>query len=80
MPAAVGVPTVNMNIGTVAARGGGHTWYEWGVPGDGVAEGKRIFRFVLAGLIASGYNTSEGKVVEPGVEPMGKRTTEEMFK
>lgn len=80
VPAAVGVPTVNMNIGTVAARGGGHTWYEWGIPGDGVAEGKRIFRFVLAGLIASGYNTSEGKVVEPGVGPMGKRTTEEMFK
>lgn len=80
VPAAVGVPTVNMNVGTNAASGGGHTWYEWGIPGDGVAEGKRIFRFVLSGLIASGYNTSDGKVVEPGVGPMGHRTTEEMFK
>ena len=80
VPAAVGVPTVNMNIGTVAARGGGHTWYEWGIPGDGVAEGKRIFRYVLSGLIASGYNMSDGKVVEPGVGPMGNRTTEELFK
>lgn len=80
VPAAVGVPTVNMNVGTLAARGGGHTWYEWGIPGDGVAEGKRIFRFVLAGLIASGYHTADGKVVEPSVGPMGNRTTEEMFK
>lgn len=80
VPAAVGVPTVNMNVGTAARGGGGHTWYEWGIPGDGVAEGKRLFRFVLSGLIASGYNTSAGKVVEPGVGPMGNRTTEEMFK
>ena len=80
VPAAVGVPTVNMNVGTNAGGGGGHTWYEWGIPGDGVAEGKRVFRFILSGLIASGYNTSDGKVVEPGVGPMGNRTTEEMFK
>lgn len=80
VPAAVGVPTVNMNVGTNAGSGGGHTWYEWGIPGDGVAEGKRIFRFVLSGLIASGYNTADGKTVEPGVGPMGSRTTEELFK
>lgn len=80
VPAAVGVPTVNMNVGTNAGGGGGHTWYEWGIPGDGVAEGKRVLRFILSGLIASGYNTSDGKVVEPGVGPMGNRTTEEMFK
>lgn len=80
VPAAVGVPTVNVNLGTVAGGGGGHTWYEWGVPGNGVDEGKRVYRFLMMGLLASGYNMTDGKVLEPGVGPMGNRTTEEMFK
>lgn len=80
VPAAVGVPTVNVNLGTPAASGGGHTWYEWGIPGNGVDEGKRVYRFLMMGLLASGYNTVDGKVIEPGVGPMGNRTTEEMFK
>ena len=80
VPAAVGVPTGNVNLGTVAGGGGGHTWYEWGVPGNGVDEGKRLYRFLMMGLLASGYNMTDGKVLEPGVGPMGNRTTEEMFK
>lgn len=80
VPAAVGVPTVNVNLGTVAGGDGGHTWYEWGVPGNGVDEGKRLYRFLMMGLLASGYNMTDGKVLEPGVGPMGNRTTEEMFK
>ena len=80
VPAAVGVLTVNSNLGTVAAGGGGHTWYEWGIPGNGVDEGKRIVRFMMMGLLASGYNKADGKVVEPGVGPMGARTTEEIYK
>ena len=80
VPAAVGVPTVNVNLGTVAGGGGGHTWYEWGVPGNGVDEGKRLYRFLMMGLLASGYNLADGSVVEPNVGPMGNRTTEEMFK
>lgn len=79
VPAAVGVPTINMNVGTTAAAGGGHTWYEWGIPGDGAAEGKRLYRMILATLIASGYKTSTGKIVEPNVAPLGHRTTEEIF-
>ena len=67
VPAAVGVPTVNVNLGTVAGGGGGHTWYEWGVPGNGVDEGKRLYRFLMMGLLASGYNMTDGKVLEPGV-------------
>ncbi len=80
VPAAVGVPTVNTNVGTVAAGGGGHTWYEWGVPGNGVDEGKRVVRFMLMGLMAAGFHTSDGNVVEPLVAPMGNRNTEETFK
>ena len=80
VPAAVGVPTVNFNVGTNAGAGGGHTWYEWGIPGNGVDEGRRIYRMILMGLMAAGVNTSDGRVIEPGVGPMGNRTTEEMFK
>lgn len=80
VPAALGVPTVNVNLGTPAAGGGGHAWYEWGIPGNGVDEGKRLYRFLMMGFLASGYNTVDGKVVQPGAEPMGPRTTEEIFK
>ena len=80
VPAALSVPTVNVNLGTPAAGGGGHAWYEWGIPGNGVDEGKRLYRFLMMGLLASGYNTVDGKVVQPGAEPMGPRTTEEIFK
>lgn len=80
VPAALGVPTVNVNLGTPAAGGGGHAWYEWGIPGNGVDEGKRLYRFLMMGLLASGYNTVDGKVVQPGAEPMGPRTTKEIFK
>ena len=80
VPAAIGVPTVNINLGTVAAGGGGHTWYEWGIPGNGVDEGKRQMRLIMLGLLSAGYHTSDGKVVEPGVGPMGNRTTEEIYK
>lgn len=80
VPAAVGVPTVNFNVGTNAGGGGGHAFWEWGIPGDGVAEGKRLPRMIVMGLMAAGFNTSDGKVVEPLVGPMGNRTTEERFK
>lgn len=80
VPAAVGVPTVNFNVGTNAGGGGGHAFWEWGIPGDGVAEGKRLTRMIVMGLMAAGFNTTDGKIVEPLVGPMGKRTTEERFK
>ena len=79
VPAAVGVPTVNFNVHTVAQSGGGHTFNEWGIPGNGQDEGKRIFRMVLMGLTAAGYNTSTGEVVQPTADPIGARTTEDMY-
>jgi acetylornithine deacetylase/succinyl-diaminopimelate desuccinylase-like protein len=80
VPAAVGVPTINFNVGTRAVGAGGHTWYEWGVPGNGVDEGKRVYRLILSGLLAAGYNASDGSVVQPGTGPIGPRTTEELYK
>ena len=79
VPAAVGVPTVNFNVHTPAASGGGHTFNEWGIPGDNVAEGKRIFRMILMGLTAAGYHTSDGQVIAPAADPIGARTTEDMY-
>lgn len=79
VPAAVGVPTVNINVGTNAGGGGGHAWYEWGIPGNGIDEGKRVYRMILMGLMASGYNTSDGKKIEPLMRPIGPRTTEDMY-
>ena len=79
IPAAVGVPTVNINVGTNAGGGGGHAWYEWGIPGNGVDEGKRVYRMMLMGLMNAGMNLSDGKVVDPLVGPIGNRTTEEMY-
>ncbi|MBO7172935.1 MAG: M20/M25/M40 family metallo-hydrolase [Burkholderiaceae bacterium] len=79
VPAAVGVPTVNFNVHTVAASGGGHAFYEWGIPGNAQDEGKRIYRMILMGLTAAGYHKSNGEVVAPNVAPIGVRTTEEMY-
>jgi len=80
VPAAIGIPTINVNVGTNAASRGGHTWYEWGIPGDADAESLRVYRLILTGLLAAGFNTSDGKTVEPLVGPEGPRTTEEMYK
>ena len=79
VPAAIGVPTVSYNVHTTAARGGGHTFNEWGIAGDNVAEGKRILRTIIMGLTAAGFHTSDGKVVAPTADPIGPRTTEDMY-
>ena len=80
VPAAIGIPTINIAVGTTATSQGGHTWYEWGIPGNGEAESKRVYRLIMMGLLAAGYNTADGKTVEPALGPIGPRTTEEMYK
>lgn len=39
-----------------------------------------LYRFLMMGLLASGYNMTDGKVLEPGVGPMGNRTTDVQVK
>lgn len=51
-----------------------------GIPGNADAESLRVYRLILTGLLAAGFNTSDGKTVEPLVGPEGPRTTEEMYK
>lgn len=79
VPAAVGVPTINFNVHTPAVNGGGHAYWEWGVPGNYKDEAKRMVRAIVTGLTLTGYHTADGKVVEPAIGPMGKRTTEDMY-
>ena len=78
--AAIGVPTINFNVGTNAGGDGDHAWYEWGIPGDGKDESTRVYRLILMALMNAGFNTSDGKVIAPLVKPMGPRNTEEVFK
>ncbi len=60
VPAAIGVPSVNMNIGVTAAGGGGHSFNEWGIPGK--LEGEIAnFKNVLYTLLAvAGMNGEDG--------------------
>ncbi|WP_236904045.1 peptidase M20 [Comamonas serinivorans] len=79
VPAAIGVPTINLNISTNAAGGGTHAFYEWGVPGNANTEGLRLYRVMMAALIAAGVHTSDGKRIAPAAGPLGARTTEDQY-
>ena len=46
----------------------------------GQDEAKRIMRFLMTGLLVSGCELSDGRVIEPSVPPVGERTTEDMYK
>lgn len=85
VPAATGVPTINLNVAEAASYGGGHTFYEWGIPGSAEKEGKNVHRVLMTALLASGYNLSNGTLIEPLASdiPSAKwplRTTEDMYK
>ncbi|KQP20627.1 peptidase M20 [Pseudorhodoferax sp. Leaf267] len=76
VPAAIGVPTINLNIGTSATGGGGHAFWEWGIPGESAKEVLRMQRVMSAALIASGFTAADGTVVAPAAPAIGKRTAE----
>ncbi len=76
VPAAIGVPTINLNIGTFAAGGGGHAFWEWAIPGESAKEVLRLQRVLTAALIASGFHATDGSVVAPAAAPLGARTAE----
>ena len=82
VPAAIGVPTVNTNVGTNAGGGGGHTWYEWGIPGNGVDEGKRVYRFLMMGLSPRATTSPTARSSSPtsvrwATEPLKKCSSKE---
>lgn len=76
VPAAIGVPTINLNIATNASGGGGHAFWEWGIPGESAKEVQRMQRVLMAALIASGYHAADGTVVPPAAPAIGARTAE----
>lgn len=68
IPAAVGVPTINLAIGTTAGGGGGHAFNEWGTPGSAAKEADKAHRVLMTGLIAAGYHSNNGSgevIIEP---------------
>ena len=76
VPANTGVPTYNWSLASDVAGGGGHAFWEWGTRGDPKREAKRIQRAMMAVLMASGYNLSDGTVIQPALDPIGVRTRE----
>ena len=76
VPANTGVPTYNWSLASDVAGGGGHAFWEWGTRGDPKREAKRIQRAMMAVLMASGYNLSDGTVITPALDPVGVRTRE----
>ncbi len=79
VPAAVGVPSINLNAHATAGGGGGHAFWEWGIPGNADREALSIYRIMMAGLIAAGYHAADGSVIQPFAGPMGGRTTEDTY-
>ena len=77
VPAAIGVPTVNINYGKTAANGQGHSFNEWAVLGDAVEDAKVMERALYALFALTGYDEAD---VQPAYDPVGPRTTEVLFK
>lgn len=69
VPAAIGVPSVNMNMGVTAAGGGGHSFNEWGIPGKIEKETANFKRVLYTLLAVAGMNAQDGKVVVPAAYP-----------
>lgn len=77
VPAAIGIPTVNINYGKTAANGQGHSFNEWAVLGDAVEDAKVMERALYALFALTGYDEAG---VQPAYDPVGPRTTTELFK
>lgn len=77
VPAAIGVPTVNINYGKTAANGQGHSFNEWAVLGDAVEDAKVMERALYALFALTGYDEAG---VQPAYGSVGPRTTTELFK
>lgn len=69
VPAAIGVPSVNLNIGVTAAGGGGHAFNEWGIPGKIEKEVVNFRRVLYTLLAVAGMNGEGGSEVVPAAYP-----------
>lgn len=77
VPAAIGIPTVNISYGKTAANGQGHSFNEWAVLGDAVEDAKVMERALYALFALTGYDEAG---VQPAYGSVGPRTTEVLFK
>ena len=76
VPAAMGVPTINLSGDSTAAGGGGHAFNEWAIPGASSREVLRMQRIMTAALIASGFTAADGTVTAPAAPTIGARTAQ----
>lgn len=77
VPAAIGIPSTGASISGNATSAGGHSFWEWAVPGPIEKEANQMQNALVTVLLASGFNTTDGKtLVPPAVGPMGVRTAE----
>jgi acetylornithine deacetylase/succinyl-diaminopimelate desuccinylase-like protein len=74
VPAHTGVPTYQFSLASSAAGAGGHAFWEWGTRGSPATEVARMHRVLTAALIVAGFHAADGTVVQPAVDPIGKRT------
>ncbi len=76
VPAKIKVPTVNINYGSNAGTGNGHSFNEYGTPGASVPDTQVMARAIYSLYALSGLAEEN---VEPPYGPVGSRTTERQF-
>lgn len=69
IPAAMGIPSVNLNIGVTAAGGNGHAFNEWGIPGNLANEQKNFKRVFLTLFAVAGMNKADNTNLVPAAYP-----------
>jgi hypothetical protein len=80
IPAAMNVPTLQLNLGVTAAGGGGHAFNEWGVRGQQATEDFNVQRVVYTLLAVSGLADSNGAEIVPAAYgPVAPRHTNEVW-
>jgi hypothetical protein len=69
IPAAMNIPTTNLNIHATAAGGGGHAFNEWGIRGNPVTEVNNMRRILYTLLALSGLADANGVAIVPAAYP-----------
>jgi acetylornithine deacetylase/succinyl-diaminopimelate desuccinylase-like protein len=69
IPAAINIPTLNLNLGVTAAGGGGHAFNEWGVRGSQATEDNNVKRVLYTLLAVSGLASTSGAEIVPAAYP-----------
>ncbi|MDR0587444.1 MAG: peptidase M20 [Burkholderiales bacterium] len=69
IPAAMNIPTLNLNLHSTAAGGGGHAFNEWGIRGSLVNDQTNVERVLTLLLVVAGLNDGNGAEIVPPAYP-----------